>query len=255
MAILRRSGRKSGRGGSWSRCPDCAEILPGEDVTRNHKVCPACGHHYPNTVEERMALLLDEGSFAELDGLLETADVLRFKGAHRYKDQLSAARKRSNSVESVRAGTALVEGQRVAVGFVDTAFLQGSLGCVAAERLCGVFELAAQEKLPAVMVTAGGGARHAEGVLALSQVARLAGARDAVRESGVAFLSVLVAPLPGGVAQGYAFSGDVNLAEPGLVEGDGGGDTDALLHQGLVDRVVFRAELKAELSRLLRLLT
>ena len=65
MALFRRSrGRKES---DWVRCPACAEILPAADVLRQHRVCPACDHLYPLTIAERVALLLDEQSFEDLD--------------------------------------------------------------------------------------------------------------------------------------------------------------------------------------------
>jgi acetyl-CoA carboxylase carboxyl transferase beta subunit len=258
MAIL----RKPGPGGAdWSRCPACAEILPTAQVEAGHRVCPGCGYHHPLGLAARLALILDEGSFQPQDAELVTTDLLRFKGARRYKDQLAAARKASGAAESVHAGVGQLEGRAVAVAGVDGDFLEGSLGCVAVERLSRVFRQAAKERLPAVVVTSGGRLRHAEGVVGLSQVARLSEARQRLREAGGLFISVIAAPLPTGAANAYAFSGDVNLAEPGVVAPDELDDAaerrgaDGLLEAGLVDRVVARADLKAELSRLIDLLT
>ncbi len=262
MAILRKSDPPDTQ---WGRCPACAEILPETKVRQGHHVCPSCGYHYPMGLTERMSLLLDAGSFEPQDASLVTTDVLRFKGARRYKNQLTAARKATGSAESVCAGEGRLEGRAVAAAFVDGDFLEGSLGCVAMERLRGVFRRAESGRMPAVVVTGGGRLRHAEGVVGMSQLPVLAEARDRLRRSGGLFLSVIVAPLPTGAACTFAFSGDVNLAEPGVADpdlarsagdGDGHGDVhvtggDALLATGLVDRIVKRADLKAELSRLM----
>jgi acetyl-CoA carboxylase carboxyl transferase subunit beta len=59
--------RKKKQAAEWERCPGCQEILPTADVALNARVCPACGYHHPMTAAERMATLLDEGSFQELD--------------------------------------------------------------------------------------------------------------------------------------------------------------------------------------------
>lgn len=256
MAILRKTDGE----GDWSRCPACAEILPQDQIAEAGQVCPGCGFHYPIGLDRRLSLLLDEGSFQPAEAELVTTDLLRFKGARRYKDQLAAARKATGSAESVVAGEARLEGRPVAVGFVDADFLQGSLGCVAVERLCGVFSRAASARIPALVVTGGAQLRHAEGAVGMSQLARLAEARRRLEHKGGLFVSVVVAPLPTGAACAYAFSGDVNLAEPGVGDPVGpeeeprpSGD-DALLATGLVDRIVSRTALKAELARLMGLL-
>lgn len=265
MAILRKSGPL---GGDWSRCPACAEILPWVTVRDHHQVCPGCGYHYPIGLAERMSSLLDEGSFEPQDVQLVTTDLLRFKGARKYKNQLAAARKATGSDESVRAGEGRLEGRPVAAAFVDGDFLEGSLGCVAVERLCRVFGRAESGQMPALVVTGGARLRHAEGAVGMSQLTRLAEARARLLHCGGLFLSVIVSPLPTGAACAYAFSGDVNLAEPGVGDPDqaqmdadayaaddtDGAATDALLATGLVDRIVDRAELKPELARLMGLL-
>lgn len=263
MAILRKSDPSDTQ---WGRCPSCAEILPSSKVGEDHRVCPSCGYHYPMGLKDRMSLLLDAGSFEPQDVSYVTTDVLRFKGERRYKSQLAAARKATGSAESVCAGEGRLEGRPVAVAFVDGDFLAGSLGCVAMERLCRVFRRAESGRMPALVVTGGGLLRYAEGAAGMSQLPLLAQARDRLRNGGGLFLSVIVAPLPTGAACTYAFTGDVNLAEPGVgdpdpsavdPEGEPGGDLmggDALLATGLVDRIVARADLKAELSRLMGLL-
>jgi hypothetical protein len=147
MAILRKSGDPDSE---WGRCPACAEILPTTKVRDRQRVCPGCGYHYPLGLGERMALLLDEGSFEPQDASLVTTDVLRFKGARRYKSQLAAARKATGSAESVCAGEGRLEGRPVAAAFVDGDFLEGSLGCVAMERLCRVFRRAESGRMPAL---------------------------------------------------------------------------------------------------------
>ena len=208
-----------------------------------------------------MALLLDEDSFVERDHNLVTQDILHFKGARPYGRVLKEARKQHGRNDGVRTGVARVEGQAVAAGFVDADYMGGAMGCGGAERLCRLFELAAREGLPALVVTAGAQLRHQEGMLALSQLETLSAARARMRRAQVAFVSVLVAPLPGAAAHAYAYAGDINLAEPGLLAPPPGNDAplsgergdDALLAKGLVDRVVSRLRLKEEVVRFVRL--
>jgi acetyl-CoA carboxylase carboxyl transferase subunit beta len=89
-----------------------------------------------------------------------------------------------------------------------------------------------------------------------------------LHEAGIPFVSILTDPTTGGVTASFAMLGDVHLAEPGSLIGfagprvieetikqelpDGFQRAEFLLRHGMVDRVVDRRELKAELAILLR---
>jgi len=249
-----RSARPSGGGRDWVRCPRCVEILPADEVSRQQGVCPACGYHHPLGWDERVEGLCDAGSFEEQDQRLATEDLLRFKGAKRYKDQLAEARKASGSDEAVRAGIARLDGRQVALAVVDPEFLQGAVGAVAGERLARTLARAAANRCPAVLVLAGGAPRHAEGLIGQVQIARLADQRATLYDASVPLVAVLVPPLPDPPLLHLATSADVVLAEPADAGVGEGPSAEDLREAGLVDRIVPRAELKAELSRLLSLL-
>jgi acetyl-CoA carboxylase beta subunit len=89
----------------------------------------------------------------------------------------------------------------------------------------------------------------------VSQLGRVAEHRARLYGSGIPFLSVLVAPLPDGASHSVAYAGDVVLAEPGPADAEPGRAAEDLLSLGLVDRIVRRAALRAELSRLIQLLS
>ena len=109
-----------------------------------------------------------------------------------------------------------------------------------------------------------------EGTLALMQLAKTLAALERLRDAGVPFLSVLSDPTTGGVFASFAAVGDVNVAEPNALIGFAGSRVSAgtiaqelpegfqrsefLFDHGFIDRVVPRAELRAELTGLLRLL-
>ena len=248
----RKTRRRQGKATDWLRCPGCAEILPAEDVERHLGVCPACGFHHPRPVVSRLAELCDEGSFEEQDRRLHTADLLRFKGKRKYKDRLTEARKQSGSDEALRCGRARLDGRPVVVAVVDADFLEGSLGAVAGERLVRTLARAHDDGCPAVLVVSGGGPRLGDGMLGQAQIARLADGRAALYGASVPLIAVLAPPLPEGGLLSLAVSADVVLAEPGASAE--GATADALLDAGLVDRLVTRRELKAEVSALLALL-
>src|SRR5205809_2548244 len=74
--------------GLWQKCPGCGEVVHEIELTENHRVCPRCEHHFPQSARERLALLLDENSFVETDSNLQSLDTLRFQGMATYKDRL-----------------------------------------------------------------------------------------------------------------------------------------------------------------------
>ena len=106
-----------------------------------------------------------------------------------------------------------------------------------------------------------------EGTLALMQLAKTVAALERLRAAGVPFISVLSDPTTGGVFASFAVLGDVNVAEPNALIGFAGARVSAgtiaqelppgfqrsefLFEHGFLDRVVHRAELRAEISSLL----
>jgi hypothetical protein len=153
---------------------------------------------------------------------------------------------------------------------MDFGFMGGSMGSVVGEKVTRAAEAALVERLPLVVVTTSGGARMQEGTLSLMQLAKTMAAVERLREAGVPFVSVMSDPTTGGVFASFAAVGDVNLAEPNALIGFAGARVSAnttgeqlppgfqraefLFAHGFVDRVVQRAELRGELSLLLRYL-
>ena len=141
------------------------------------------------------------------------------------------------------------------------------MGSVVGERITRLFERAATERLPVVLLHASGGARMQEGILSLMQMAKTVSALGRFRQSGKPYLSVLLHPTTGGVAAGTAFLGDVNLVEPNALVGfagprviestlrtklpEGFQSSDFLLAHGMVDQIVPRSEMRLILTRLL----
>src|SRR6266498_5798444 len=77
----------------WVRCENekCRELLYVREFENNLKVCHKCQHHARLTARERVAQLVDEGSFVERDRELRGADPLRFEVAgERYVERLQA---------------------------------------------------------------------------------------------------------------------------------------------------------------------
>jgi len=55
-------------------------MMFSKELLVNQKVCHKCDYHFPMTARERVALLVDEGTFQEADADLTSVDVLKFKG-------------------------------------------------------------------------------------------------------------------------------------------------------------------------------
>ena len=153
---------------------------------------------------------------------------------------------------------------------MDFSFLGGSMGSVVGEKFVRACERAAADGTAIVSVSASGGARMQEGILALMQLLKTVCAVADLHDAGGALVSVLAHPTTGGVLASFASLGDIVLAEPGALMSFAGlrvvaqttreklpddfGRSESNLRYGHLDAVVPRAELRPTIGRLLRLL-
>ena len=153
---------------------------------------------------------------------------------------------------------------------MDFSFLGGSMGSVVGEKFVRACERAAADGTAIVSVSASGGARMQEGILALMQLPKTVCAVADLHDAGGALVSVLAHPTTGGVLASFASLGDIVLAEPGALMSFAGprvvaqttreklpddfGRSESNLRYGHLDAVVPRAELRPTIGRLLRLL-
>jgi acetyl-CoA carboxylase beta subunit/acetyl-CoA carboxylase alpha subunit len=188
-----------------------------------------------------------------------------------YRDELAAAAARSGHDESVRTGEARIGGHRIAVIAGEFAFLAGSVGVRAADRIVAAIERATAAGLPLLGVTASGGTRMQEGAPAFLRMAGIAAAIAQHRRAGLLYLTYLRHPTTGGVLASWGSLGHVTFAEPGALVGFLGPKVYAALHgvpfpagvqtaehlhrHGLVDAVVAPQDLRATVRRLLDLHT
>ena len=262
--------RRAAPSDAWTKCPSCDAQVFNKQLERSQRLCPSCGHHFRMSVGERIDLLLDPGSFEERDAGLEAVDRLGFHDDRPYADRLEASQLKTGLRDAVVWGVGDIEGRRVAIGIFDFRFMGGSMGAVVGEKLARCFETALAERIPAVIVSASGGARMQEGTLSLMQLAKTTAPLVRLDEAGVPFISVLTDPTTGGVLASFASLGDVVLAEPRALIGFAGArvasgtvgeempegfqTAEFLLDHGFVDAIVPRPELRSTLARLLRLL-
>lgn len=248
----------------WLSCPHCKSLILKEDLVENHYVCPSCQYYFRMDARQRIAMIVDPGSFEERDRDVMTKNILNFPG---YDDKLRKARASSGENESVVCGTASVGGYPCALFVMDSNFMMGSMGAATGEKITRIFEYATRKHLPVVGFSVSGGARMQEGMLSLMQMAKTSGAVRRHSDKGGLYISVLTDPTTGGVTASFAMEGDIILSEPGALIGfagprvieqtinrklpEGFQRAEFQLEKGFVDAIVERRKLRSYLKRLL----
>ncbi|HCC69268.1 MAG TPA: acetyl-CoA carboxylase carboxyl transferase subunit beta [Nitrospiraceae bacterium] len=256
--------------GLWVKCDNCKEIVYRKEVEKNLKVCPKCNYHFRISARERIALLIDNNSFQEIEPNLSSDDPLNFKDQTSYKERIKESQKKANIKDAAIAGTATIDGYEVAIVVLDFAFMGGSMGSVVGEKFTKTAEEAIRHKLPLISISSSGGARMQEGILSLMQMAKTSAVIARLKEAGLPYISILADPTFGGVTASFAMLGDIIIAEPKSLIGFAGprvieqtikqqlpGDfqrAEFLLSHGMIDMVVDRKNIKQTLSKLLPLL-
>lgn len=256
--------------GLWVKCPSCGATLFNKDLAQNLEICSHCGHHLRMGARARIAALCDEGSFQEKWTDIHTVDRLSFVDKLPYPEKLHRSAAKCGLPEAAIAGVGTLRGQPLALCCLDFFFMGGSMGTVVGEKVTRTLEFAADEKLPAVVVSCSGGARMHEGALSLMQMGKTSAAVARLHAAGGLYISVLANPTTGGVMASFAGLGDLIFAEPGALIGfagprviqetlrtelpDGFQTSEFLLDRGFIDRIVSRSDLADELSRTLQFL-
>lgn len=262
--------KKDGFSG-WIKCSGCAELIHANELGQHCNCCPKCGYHYRLSLKQRIDLLADEGTFLEHFTHIKPVDSLRFVDTESYDKRLTQAIKKTGRDDAICVGTCQLQGQKIALGILDFSFMGGSMGSVVGERLTCLIEMAREERLPLIIVSASGGARMQESVLSLMQMAKTSAALATLHEAKIPYISVLTNPTTGGVTASFATLGDIIVAEPDALIAFAGPrvveqtigqklppkaqKSEFLLEKGMVDCIVKRSELKARLASLVRFLT
>jgi acetyl-CoA carboxylase carboxyl transferase subunit beta len=249
--------------------PECSQVVYRKDLLANASVCSNCGHHHRIDSNERIAVIVDPGSFVPLDTDLEPTDPLGFKDRRAYAERLREMQAKTGLKDAVVTGLCRVENHRMALAVMDFRFMGGSMGSVVGEKITRLVERATEERLPLLIVCASGGARMQEGMLSLMQMAKVSGALERHRAAGLLYLPLLTHPTTGGVTASFAMLGDLILAEPKALIGFAGRrvieqtlreklpdnfqTAEYLQEHGFVDTIVPRTQLRSTLARLLRL--
>jgi acetyl-CoA carboxylase carboxyl transferase subunit beta len=253
--------------GLWTTCPDCNAYIFNKELESMQMVCKECGYHFNISACQRLQHLLDEGSWEEHDGGISSLDILKFTGATSYPEQLKKYRKQTGLKDGVVCGLGRLEERPISIAVMEFNFLGGSMGSAMGEKITRAIERATERRLPVLIFSASGGARMHEGMFSLMQMAKTSGALSRHAAAKLPFISILTNPTMGGVTASFASLGDLILAEPKAMIGFAGArvlknttrqdlpkgfqTAEFLLERGLVDRIVPRLQLRAELAKLL----
>ena len=255
--------------GLWVKCNSCKEIIYRKEVDKNLKVCPKCNYHFRISAKERIALLIDENSFVEINDNLLSKDPLNFKDQITYKDRLGEYQKKTGNRDAAITGTALIGNHKVMLVVLDFEFMGGSMGSVVGEKFVMAAEKATEEELPLISVASSGGARMHEGIISLMQMAKTSASIARFKATRMPYISILADPTFGGVSASFAMLGDIIIAEPKSLIGFAGPrvieqtikqqlpehfqTAEFLIQHGMIDMIVSRKELKQIIVKLLSL--
>jgi len=142
---------------------------------------------------ERLAMLLDDGSFQELGAL----------ATHHITDFGMAERKYPG--DGVVAGFGKINGRRVAVFAQDFTVLGGSFSEVQSQKICRIMDLALESGIPVIGLNDSGGARIQEGIRSLAGYGALF-TRNVLASGVIPQISVMMGPCAGGAVYSPALT-------------------------------------------------
>ncbi|HMR98225.1 MAG TPA: carboxyl transferase domain-containing protein [Anaerolineales bacterium] len=145
------------------------------------------------TARERIELLVDKGSFREMDAFVQ----------HRTHD--FGLDKQKFISDSVITGWGTIEGRLVYVFSQDFTVFGGSLGEVHAEKICKIMDMAMKSGAPVIGLNDSGGARIQEGVVALAGYADIF-LRNTMASGVIPQISAIMGPCAGGAVYSPALT-------------------------------------------------
>jgi len=251
----------------WLKCTHCHELIHQNELEKNLHCCPKCDWHFLLSVEERVCLLVDKGSFEELFMDIVPGDPLDFYDSQSYKSRIKKAKAKSGRDDAILTGKAFIDSKPYSLAILDFKFMGGSMGSVVGEKLTKLIEYSIEHMLPLVVVSSSGGARMQEGMFSLMQMAKTSGALCLLHKKKIPFISIVTNPTTGGVTASFASLGDIILAEPHALVCFAGPrvieqllkkplpknaqHAESLFKHGLIDAIIPRKELRKKLSQLI----
>jgi propionyl-CoA carboxylase beta chain len=145
------------------------------------------------TARERLDLLLDKGSFREVDAFV----------VHRTND--FGLHEQKIMSDSVITGWGTIEGRLVYVFSQDFTVFGGSLGEVHAEKICKIMDMAMKNGAPIIGLNDSGGARIQEGVISLAGYADIF-LKNTMASGVIPQISAIMGPCAGGAVYSPALT-------------------------------------------------
>jgi acetyl-CoA carboxylase carboxyl transferase subunit beta len=254
--------------GMWTKCSGCSEIIHKKELDKNLFTCPKCNFHFRIGSKEYFEILLDGGTFKEMNKKMRSVDPLKFTDTKSYTSRVETTIKKTGLYDAVRTGEGMMNGIPVVIACMDFAFIGGSMGSVVGEKIARATDIARKKRQPLIIVSSTGGARMMEGAMSLMQMAKMSAKLAQLSDAGVPFISVLTDPTTGGVTASFAMLGDIHIAEPAALIGfagprvikqtigkdlpNGFQRSEFLMDKGFVDLVVHRKELKETITKVIR---
>jgi len=270
-SISSESQKKDTPEGLWTKCESCGEIVHKKVLEQNLWVCAKCNFHFRIGSKEYFSLLLDPGTFREMDRRMTSKDPLTFTDTKRYKDRVKDSIKKSGLNDAVRCGTAKIKKKDIVIACMDFTFIGGSMGSVVGEKISRAVDKAFKTKAPLVIISSIGGARMMEAAYSLMQMAKTFAKLARLSDARVPYISIMTDPTTGGVTASYAMLGDIHIAEPGALIGFAGPrvikqtigkdlppgfqKAEFVQEKGFIDLVVNRKDLRETLSKLLEMIS
>ena len=263
--------RRSVPEGLWVKCPSCETVLYKKDLEENQNVCPKCSHHHRIGARARLDAFLDAEGRYEIGQEVLPMDPLKFKDSRKYPERLKEALENTGETDALIVMGGAILSVPVVVACFEFEFMGGSMGSVVGERFVRAAQTALEQKVPFICITATGGARMQEGLLSLMQMAKTNASLTRLAQKGLPYISVLTDPTMGGVSAGFAFMGDVVIAEPKALIGfagprviestvrvtlpEGFQRSEFLMEKGALDMICDRRDLRKTIANTLAMLT
>ena len=152
------------------------------------------------TARERIDLLLDPGSFVEVDEFV------------RHRSTAFGMDKKRPYGDSVVTGFGTIHGRQVAVFSQDFTIFGGSLGEAAGNKIIKVMDLAISTGVPLIGILDSGGARIQEGVIALGKYGEIF-KRNTMASGVIPQISLIMGPAAGGAVYSPALTDFVVMVD------------------------------------------
>ena len=252
----------------WTSC--CKGPVLKKDLEENLWVCNSCGKHHRISCKQRFDIFFGKDRYEVLETPQPTEDPLNWKDTKTYKERLVQARKKTGQNCAVMVAKGQINGIQITAGAINFDFIGGSVGAAEGEAIIYGVQHAIDNKTPYVFFPCGGGQRMFESPIALANMTRTTLAINELKKNNIPYIVCFTDPTAGGITASFAMLGDIHFAESGCLIAFAGKrviqatvkeelspdfqTAEFVEKHGFVDRIVFRKDLRKEISNLLSIL-